>query len=134
MFDDVVPDLNVDPVMVVPDSHVRLPVFGLDSFYFDQLLEASCPMLSPSHIGSFNLVEIISTNVPNPSRKRKQLLTPYPFEDLLCEVSQGPSLCFFFTFNSYHSNHGRYVACRLFIFLFFGNFLCTCIVLYSSLV
>lgn len=80
MLDDVIPDPNVDLVMVVAESPVRLHGFGLDAFSVEQLLEASCPLIAPSHVGSSSSVELISTNVPYPSRKHKRPLTPHLFE------------------------------------------------------
>ena len=77
MLDDVILDRDVDPVIVVPESPIRLSGFGPDAFSIDQLMDTSFPLIGPSHDGFSNLVEGVSTYVFSPSRKCKQLLTPY---------------------------------------------------------
>ncbi|CAH1418725.1 unnamed protein product [Lactuca virosa] len=90
---DVIPDRDVDPVIVVLESPIRLMGFGPDAFSVDQLMETSCPLIGPLHDGFSNSLEGVSTNVFSPSRKCKQLLTPYQFEQLLREVSQVSPRC-----------------------------------------
>lgn len=90
MLDDVNLDPYVDLVTVIPESPIRLPGFGLDAFFAYQLLEASCPLNAPLHVGSSSSVEVISINFPYPTLKHKRLLTPHQFEHFLREVSQGP--------------------------------------------
>lgn len=52
MLDDVILDRDVDPVIVVPESPIRLSGFGPDAFSIDQLMDTSFPLIGPSHDGS----------------------------------------------------------------------------------
>ncbi|CAH1443550.1 unnamed protein product [Lactuca virosa] len=90
MLDDVIPDPDVDPMIVIPDSSIRLLGFGPADFSVDQLFEPCCPLIAPSHVGSSRSVDGVFTDIPCTSRKRKRLLTPLQFEQFLCEVSHGP--------------------------------------------
>ncbi|CAH1453592.1 unnamed protein product [Lactuca virosa] len=69
MLDDVIPNPDMDPVIVIPDSLVILFGFGSDAFSVDQLFETFCPLIAPSHIGSSCFVDGVSIDVPCASRK-----------------------------------------------------------------
>ena len=90
MLDDVILHPDVDPVIVIHDSLVRLLRFGSDAFSVDKLFKPFCPLIAPSHVGSSRPVDDVFTDIPCTSRKRKRLLTPLQFEQFLREVSQGP--------------------------------------------
>ena len=56
MVDDVVLERDVDPLIVILESPVRIPGFGPDAFSVDQLLETSCTVIGSSHGGSSKAV------------------------------------------------------------------------------
>lgn len=87
MLDNVILDLDVDPVIVIPKSPARHPGFGLVSFFVAQLFETFCHFIAPSGIGSSLFIEGVIIDAPCASRKHIRLLIPLQFEHFLCEIS-----------------------------------------------
>ena len=69
VMDVVVLDRDVDLVIVIPESPITLPVFGMDAFSCYQHLETYCLMIGPSHDGSSSLVGGVPINIFSPNRK-----------------------------------------------------------------
>lgn len=69
VVDGVVPDRDLDPMVLTPESPVTLLGFRLNVFSIDQLLDISCHVIGSSHVGSSSSVGVVPLEIVSPDRK-----------------------------------------------------------------